>query len=57
MKITTVELYEIRIPYRRNHTLSSGPLYGANSIIVRVNTDEGISGAGEASIPGGAGLE
>lgn len=41
--------------YRRNHTLSSGPLHGANSIIVRISTDEGISGAGEASISGGPG--
>ncbi|MCZ7976414.1 hypothetical protein EXN32_11330 [Agrobacterium tumefaciens] len=55
MQITAVDLYEIRIPYRRNHTLSSGPLHGANSIIIRLSTDEGISGAGEASIPGGAG--
>lgn len=55
MQITAVDLYEIRIPYRRNHTLSSGPLHGANSIIVRISTDDGIVGAGEASIPGGPG--
>ncbi|MDH6152589.1 MULTISPECIES: muconate/chloromuconate family cycloisomerase [Paraburkholderia] len=53
MKIAAVETFEIRIPYRRNHTLSSGPLYGAHSVIVRLQTDEGLVGAGEASIPGG----
>jgi muconate/chloromuconate cycloisomerase len=53
MKITAIETFEIKIPYRRNHTLSSGPLYGAHSVIVRIRTDEGLDGAGEASIPGG----
>ncbi|PMS31221.1 muconate cycloisomerase [Trinickia symbiotica] len=53
MKIAAIETFEIRIPYRRNHTLSSGPLYGAHSVIVRLQTDEGLIGAGEASIPGG----
>ncbi|NTF91508.1 hypothetical protein G6L46_30540 [Agrobacterium rhizogenes] len=53
MKIVAIDTFEIRIPYRRNHTLSSGPLYGANSVIVKVSTDEGIFGAGECSIPGG----
>jgi hypothetical protein len=46
LKITAIETFEIRIPYRRNHTLSSGPLYGAHSVIVRVQTDEGLVGAG-----------
>ncbi|MDW9893100.1 hypothetical protein GOC28_28025 [Sinorhizobium meliloti] len=55
MKITAIDLFEIRIPYRRNHTLSSGPLHGANSVVVRISTDEGLIGAGEASIPGGPG--
>jgi L-alanine-DL-glutamate epimerase-like enolase superfamily enzyme len=52
MKITEIECFEIRVPYGRNHTLSLGPLYGPNSVVVKLTTDQELVGTGEASIPG-----
>lgn len=55
MKITGIETVAVAIPYRRNHTLSTGALHGAHSLLLRLRTDAGIEGLGEASIPGGPG--
>ncbi|MEX3963675.1 enolase C-terminal domain-like protein [Paraburkholderia sp. EG286B] len=53
MKIVSIDCFEIRIPYRRKLTAGSGLPHGAHSVIVKVQTDYGIVGAGEASMPGG----
>lgn len=53
MKITEVTTRVLRVPYMRPHKLSFGPVAEAELIIVRVRTDEGIEGYGEASILGG----
>ena len=49
MKITNCELYEVALPNRRHHTWASkmvAPI--GNHLIIRVDTDEGVSGWGEA---------
>lgn len=49
MKITTCELFEVALPNRRHHTWASkmvAPI--GNHLIVRVDTDQGVSGWGEA---------
>ncbi|MDJ0749448.1 MAG: enolase C-terminal domain-like protein [Woeseiaceae bacterium] len=49
MKITDCDLYEVALPNRRHHTWASkmvAPI--GNHLIIRVDTDEGISGWGEA---------
>jgi len=49
MKITGYEIYEIALPNRRHHTWASkmvAPI--GNHLILRLNTDAGISGWGEA---------
>src|SRR3990172_2051101 len=45
MKITNVNIYDVQATWRR----------GWNPVIVRINTDEGIYGAGEAGIAVGGG--
>ena len=45
MKITSVEIYDIDAPWRR----------GWHPVIIRVNTDEGLYGLGEAGIAVGGG--
>lgn len=49
MKIANYEIYEIALPNRRHHTWASkmvAPI--GNHLILRLDTDEGISGWGEA---------
>ena len=49
MKITNCEIFEVALPNRRHHTWASkmvAPI--GNHLIIRINTDEGISGWGEA---------
>jgi galactonate dehydratase len=45
MKITSVEIFDCTVKWRR----------GWNPVIIRVNTDEGISGLGEVGLPIGGG--
>ena len=49
MKITDCEIFEIALPNRRHHTWASkmvAPI--GNHLVLRIDTDEGISGWGEA---------
>ena len=50
MKITGLELFLISIPFAKPYHLSKvyGTLYDAESVILKVHTDEGIVGLGEA---------
>lgn len=50
MKITGLELFDIAIPFARPYRLSKvyGTLKNARAVIVKLHTDEGILGLGEA---------
>ncbi len=50
MKITKLELFHISIPFARPYKLSKvyGTRYDAEAVILKVHTDEGIVGLGEA---------
>ena len=50
MKITQIETFNIALPWRRLHKMAfpSGKL--GNYVLVRVHTDEGIQGLGEATV-------
>lgn len=50
MKITRIETFNVALPWRRLHKMAfpSGKL--GNYVIVRVHTDEGIQGLGEATV-------
>lgn len=50
MKVTGVETFNVALPWRRLHRMAfpSGRL--GNYVIVRVHTDEGIEGLGEATV-------
>jgi len=45
MKITSVEVFDVQVDWRR----------GWNPVIIRINTDEGLSGLGEAGVAVGGG--
>ena len=53
MKIATIETTLLDIPFVRPHHLSFGTIAEANFVIVRVRTDEGLEGLGEAVTLGG----
>jgi len=50
MKITALELFHISIPFAKPYKLSKvyGTLHDAEAVILKVHTDEGIVGLGEA---------
>ena len=50
MKITAIELFHISIPFAKPYKLSRvyGTRYDAEAVILKVHTDEGIVGLGEA---------
>lgn len=50
MKITRIETFNVALPWRRLHKMAfpSGAI--GNYVIVRVHTDEGIEGLGEATV-------
>ena len=50
MKINGLELYQISIPFAEPYRLSKiyGTLHEAKAVIVKINTDEGLVGLGEA---------
>lgn len=50
MKITAIHLYAIRLPLRDPFVISYGSYSDMPSIIVKMETDEGIIGYGEASL-------
>lgn len=49
MKIKAITMYEIRIPFQEPFRISSGVARNTNSIIVKVVTEEGYTGYGEAA--------
>jgi muconate cycloisomerase len=50
MKITGVELFHISIPFAKPYHLSKiyGTLYDAHAVIIKIHTDVGVIGLGEA---------
>ncbi|MBV9023212.1 MAG: enolase [Streptomycetaceae bacterium] len=48
MKIAKVEAIPFAIPYRKPLKFASGEVHTANHVLVRVHTDEGLSGIAEA---------
>ncbi|GAA2352891.1 muconate cycloisomerase [Saccharopolyspora halophila] len=48
MKITQVEAIPFAIPYRKPLRFASGEVHAAEHVLVRVHTDEGLVGVGEA---------
>lgn len=48
MKITAIEAIPYRIPYRKPLKFASGEVHTAEHVLVRVHTDEGVVGVGEA---------
>lgn len=48
MKITGVEVIPYRIPYRKTHRIATLTLSALDNVIVRLRTDAGIDGVGEA---------
>jgi L-alanine-DL-glutamate epimerase-like enolase superfamily enzyme len=48
MKITGLEVIPYRIPYRKTHHIATLTLSALDNVIVRLRTDEGIDGVGEA---------
>ena len=50
MKITEVELFHISIPFAQPYHLSKlyGTLHNAHAVILKIKTDNGIIGLGEA---------
>ena len=49
MKITELEFWPIRIPYNAPYTTSRGTVRQAEGVVIRVATESGVTGAGEAS--------
>ena len=48
MKITSVEAIPLAIPYRRPFAFASGKVTVADHVVVRLTTDDGLVGVGEA---------
>jgi muconate cycloisomerase len=50
MKITALELFHISIPFAKPYKLSKiyGTRYDAEAVVIKIHTDEGIVGLGEA---------
>lgn len=49
MKITRVEVFPIALPYDRPYEQATGTADVAKRVVIKVHTDEGIVGLGEAS--------
>lgn len=50
MKVSGVEAFTVAVPARRPHPMAFGGAQLGRYVIVRVQTDEGISGLGEATV-------
>ena len=48
MKITTIEINTLTIPYHRPFKVAIGQKTGADNVIIKINTDSGLCGWGEA---------
>ena len=49
MKITCIETLPVAVPLRHAMNIASGAVAAGNHVVVRVHTDEGLVGLGEAS--------
>lgn len=49
LKIDQVELYKLFIPLKDPFVISLGPIYNAESVVVVIRTNEGLTGFGECS--------
>ena len=49
LKIDQIELYKLFIPLKEPFVISLGPIHNAESVIVIIRTNEGITGFGECS--------
>lgn len=49
MKITRIEAVPVRIPFRRTYEIASGSIPAGQNVIIRIFTDQGPTGLGEAS--------
>lgn len=49
LKIEQIELYKLFIPLKEPFVISLGPIHNAESVIVIIRTNEGITGFGECS--------
>ncbi|ARN73786.1 mandelate racemase/muconate lactonizing enzyme family protein [Oceanicoccus sagamiensis] len=49
MKITAVDIYTLNVPYDKPLVVSIGEITGAENVVVKLTTDTGLIGWGEAS--------
>ncbi|MCP2731112.1 mandelate racemase/muconate lactonizing enzyme family protein [Limnofasciculus baicalensis] len=49
MKIIALEIWPIKIPYKKSYSTSRGTISHGDHVVIKLITDEGITGAGEAS--------
>ncbi|NET10333.1 MAG: hypothetical protein F6K16_37665 [Symploca sp. SIO2B6] len=49
MKISALEIWPVKIPYKKSYSTSRGTVSCGDRVILKIITDEGIIGAGEAS--------
>lgn len=50
MKISGWEIFPVSIPYRNQYSISRGSADAGRHIVLRIDTDEGIAGWGEAAL-------
>lgn len=50
MKIESVETFQVQLPARRPHTWSGSVIGIGGFVIIKLQTDEGLVGLGEAPI-------
>ena len=50
MKITDIELIRVAVPRRRTHKMASMATAAGRFVILRLHTDDGITGLGEATV-------
>src|SRR3990172_1982386 len=50
MKIADIELLRVAVPRRRTHQMASMATAAGRYVLVRLHTDEGITGLGEATV-------
>ena len=49
MKITKIEIYKLNVPLKEPFIISLGVINTANSIVLKIHTDQGIYGTGEGN--------
>jgi len=49
MKITQVDIYTLDVPYEKPLVVTIGSIEGAENVVVKITTDTGLIGWGEAS--------